>query len=335
MVTRKPSSAAPQPPADEKPRVQAAGTFSVRAFKLALDPAQLSKRQERFGLPATATVPRVAEVSTGLDLSRAPKAKSPAKEPIVLLGGAKPTASNTSPAHSPSVSARAPIQLVKKRKSIDPAAGLYGEGLSEYEEPAHHFGAGVTVTVNAGPGRSQLKRPHAQQPQHQHQQQVVNPLVDPAAMAMMFAAMQAAQAQILAQGQARPHPRAPAPVTDSSRIRCRFFPKCSNKQCVYVHPSTDCRFGSSCTKGKQCLYLHAYDKAAARAKLARVRVEGSAAVPCRFGAACLNPSCTFAHPTRAAAAAAATVTDAAEEAAMSQSLPKTPEAAVEAVTEAL
>ncbi|KAL1923850.1 uncharacterized protein VTP21DRAFT_8830 [Calcarisporiella thermophila] len=38
--------------------------------------------------------------------------------------------------------------------------------------------------------------------------------------------------------------------------RCRFFPRCTNKNCKFIHPSKPCRYYPNCVWGDRCIYLH-------------------------------------------------------------------------------
>ncbi|KAJ3271858.1 hypothetical protein HDV01_006143 [Terramyces sp. JEL0728] len=65
--------------------------------------------------------------------------------------------------------------------------------------------------------------------------------------------------------------------------RCTFFPNCTREDCKFFHPTEPCPEGSACTKGPACRFIH---------QVAPPSV-------CKFGASCINPNCTFAHPSPA------------------------------------
>ncbi|KAG0338495.1 hypothetical protein BG004_007201 [Podila humilis] len=43
------------------------------------------------------------------------------------------------------------------------------------------------------------------------------------------------------------------------KSRCRFWPKCTNKSCKFVHPTIYCRDPSNCTFGDRCVFIHPSD----------------------------------------------------------------------------
>ncbi|CAD8185367.1 unnamed protein product [Paramecium pentaurelia] len=57
--------------------------------------------------------------------------------------------------------------------------------------------------------------------------------------------------------------------------RCRYFPKCTNKHCQYIHPKIKCKYFPQCNKGNQCIYMHQQ---------------------CKHGIHCKNPQCSYEHP---------------------------------------
>ncbi|KAI9286045.1 hypothetical protein BC943DRAFT_359747 [Umbelopsis sp. AD052] len=48
-------------------------------------------------------------------------------------------------------------------------------------------------------------------------------------------------------------------TTASFKARCRYWPKCTNKKCKYVHPMYPCRNDPNCKFGERCIYYHAKD----------------------------------------------------------------------------
>jgi hypothetical protein len=70
------------------------------------------------------------------------------------------------------------------------------------------------------------------------------------------------------------------------RKRCMFWPACTNPNCVYFHPTEQCKAFPNCIFGKKCLYIHP-------------------ALPCKFGLHCTRPNCAYTHPPPVLAAAAA------------------------------
>ncbi|KAG2175724.1 hypothetical protein INT43_001371 [Umbelopsis isabellina] len=45
----------------------------------------------------------------------------------------------------------------------------------------------------------------------------------------------------------------------SYKARCKYWPKCTNKKCKYVHPMYPCRNDPNCKFGDRCIYYHAKD----------------------------------------------------------------------------
>ncbi|KAF8162360.1 hypothetical protein BJ912DRAFT_914995 [Pholiota molesta] len=123
--------------------------------------------------------------------------------------------------------------------------------------------------------------------------------------------------------------RAAAPVTQvqpsyavperpQSPTLCKFALKCTNAHCRYSHPSPvataesgivlsneACEKGKNC-KDKDCIKAHV-SPAALNPQAEQAPPSAVAAVapqthhipvPCRFGAACTRPGCTFSHPQR-------------------------------------
>jgi hypothetical protein len=63
--------------------------------------------------------------------------------------------------------------------------------------------------------------------------------------------------------------------------RCKFWPRCTNPECTYHHPTEVCKNFPECQFGSSCLYVHPVSP-----------------ILCKFGVRCLNGSCTFIHPPR-------------------------------------
>ncbi|KAH7883204.1 hypothetical protein F5I97DRAFT_204059 [Phlebopus sp. FC_14] len=113
------------------------------------------------------------------------------------------------------------------------------------------------------------------------------------------------------------------PERPQSPTLCKFGTKCTNSQCRYSHPSPVATAESgvvlsteACEKGKDCK-----DKDCIKAHVSpAVNISGaeqqkptftpgppthttaphshSTTIPCRFGAACTRPGCTYSHPPR-------------------------------------
>ena len=60
------------------------------------------------------------------------------------------------------------------------------------------------------------------------------------------------------------------------KVKCRFFPNCSNKDCPFIHPTETCKYFPACTAGSKCIYLHPE-------------------VECKFGTGCTRANCNFKH----------------------------------------
>ncbi|KAI9004417.1 hypothetical protein DFJ74DRAFT_693374 [Hyaloraphidium curvatum] len=70
---------------------------------------------------------------------------------------------------------------------------------------------------------------------------------------------------------------------DERPVRCKFWPDCSKgAECPFHHPTELCPNLPGCREGDRCLFIHP-----------------KAAAPCKFGAGCTNPRCTFSHPSPA------------------------------------
>ncbi|KAG6813514.1 hypothetical protein H0H92_010218 [Tricholoma furcatifolium] len=107
------------------------------------------------------------------------------------------------------------------------------------------------------------------------------------------------------------------PERPQSPTLCKFSTKCTNAQCRYAHPSPVATTESgvvlsneACEKGKDCQDKDCIKSHVSPAVLNPQPVEHvvstpvpqshahNAPVPCRFGAACTRPGCTFGHPPR-------------------------------------
>lgn len=93
--------------------------------------------------------------------------------------------------------------------------------------------------------------------------------------------------------------------------RCKDFPQCSNKQCVYAHPTKICFSFPNCKNPPgTCNYLHPGEDDELMAKLDESRKEylerknrpveraGTLGL-CKFGILCSKELCPFGHPTPA------------------------------------
>jgi len=106
------------------------------------------------------------------------------------------------------------------------------------------------------------------------------------------------------------------PERPQSPTLCKFALKCTNAHCRYSHPSPvatpesgivlsnePCEKGKNC-KDKDCIKAHVSpavlnpnaEQSIPHATIPAPHVQ--APVPCRFGAACTRPGCTFNHPPR-------------------------------------
>ncbi|CAA7260528.1 unnamed protein product [Cyclocybe aegerita] len=116
---------------------------------------------------------------------------------------------------------------------------------------------------------------------------------------------------------AAPTPAYALPERPQSPTLCKFGLKCTNAHCRYSHPSPvataesgvvlsndPCEKGKDC-KDKDCIKAHV-SPAVLNPKAEHSTPAVSAPpphvqhtpVPCRFGAACTRPGCTFSHPPR-------------------------------------
>ncbi|KAJ4483495.1 hypothetical protein J3R30DRAFT_3448938 [Lentinula aciculospora] len=118
---------------------------------------------------------------------------------------------------------------------------------------------------------------------------------------------------------AHPRPAYAVPERPQSPTLCKFGLKCTNAHCRWSHPSPvatvesgvvlsndPCENGKDC-KDKDCIKAHVSPATlkpqdhAAPAPISYSHSHSfspSNSVPCRFGAACTRPNCSFAHPQR-------------------------------------
>ncbi|KAI9094948.1 hypothetical protein DFS34DRAFT_595450 [Phlyctochytrium arcticum] len=83
----------------------------------------------------------------------------------------------------------------------------------------------------------------------------------------------------------RPQLNIPDASLDSRPSRCTFWPNCRRGDtCAFFHPTEPCTDYPNCTRGAQCYGIHPTDG------------YSISAPPCRFGAGCTRPGCTFVHP---------------------------------------
>lgn len=94
----------------------------------------------------------------------------------------------------------------------------------------------------------------------------------------------------------------PVPVANSalSSIPCRFYPRCINPSCPYLHPvKVPCRYGVDCTR-PDCHFEHPEGrKSGAKSAIYQ---------PCRYGKQCARVDCPYLHDSgdsNASASAAA------------------------------
>jgi hypothetical protein len=102
------------------------------------------------------------------------------------------------------------------------------------------------------------------------------------------------------------------PHADKVKVRCSYFPNCTNEQCKFIHPTEDCKHYPNCKLGNKCTYLHPakpaiacfYGSSCTNARCTFDHTNApkqisKAVVECRYGAACTYAQCHFAHPGRA------------------------------------
>lgn len=122
--------------------------------------------------------------------------------------------------------------------------------------------------------------------------------------------------QQIAAPQARPPPPPPAPLNVPTRPQsptlCKFGMKCSNAACRYSHPSAEgglvlsseyCEKGleckdADCTKGHPSPAAVNGVPAQHQAPPATRTSAPAGGIPCKFGAGCTRPGCTFVHPQK-------------------------------------
>ncbi|OZJ04268.1 hypothetical protein BZG36_02475 [Bifiguratus adelaidae] len=61
----------------------------------------------------------------------------------------------------------------------------------------------------------------------------------------------------------------------TKKIRCRFWPRCTNKNCKFVHPKHPCRNDGHCQFGDKCIYYHSTDPVPSNDGVIRPRRKGS------------------------------------------------------------
>lgn len=100
------------------------------------------------------------------------------------------------------------------------------------------------------------------------------------------------------------------------KTRCRNFPNCPNRPCMYAHPTKPCFQFPNCSNAPgTCCYLHPGEDDELIAQLAKNREEYKAQKQeklinqfvqqntgialCKFGSQCSNQKCPFGHPTPA------------------------------------
>lgn len=59
--------------------------------------------------------------------------------------------------------------------------------------------------------------------------------------------------------------------------KCKFWPKCKNPKCRYVHPTEQCKKFPACWFGDDCLYIHP-------------------SIKCKYGHYCTREGCSYEHP---------------------------------------
>ncbi|XP_070496266.1 zinc finger CCCH domain-containing protein 14 [Chironomus tepperi] len=71
-----------------------------------------------------------------------------------------------------------------------------------------------------------------------------------------------------------PVPESSKPVVTKSKDRCKFYPNCSNTNCIYYHPTLPCKAFPNCKFGDSCAYTHP---------------------PCKFDKSCHRGDCNYTH----------------------------------------
>ncbi|KAF8911484.1 hypothetical protein CPB84DRAFT_1812332 [Gymnopilus junonius] len=161
-----------------------------------------------------------------------------------------------------------------------------------------------------GPDRSTIAIKPADAPANETTTpQPSTPIVAPTPITPAPSSAPSAPARVAAPA-AQAQPMYAVPERPQSPTLCKFGLKCTNAHCRYSHPSPVATPESgvvlsneACEKGKDCK-----DKDCIKAHVSPAALKPQVSVPppqihhtpvpCRFGAACTRPGCTFSHPTR-------------------------------------
>ena len=73
-----------------------------------------------------------------------------------------------------------------------------------------------------------------------------------------------------------------------STIQCKFYPRCVNVNCPYLHPvKVQCRFGVDCSR-PDCPFEHSSGRKGAHLKSVIF-------APCKYGKQCARADCPYQH----------------------------------------
>ena len=74
----------------------------------------------------------------------------------------------------------------------------------------------------------------------------------------------------------------------TSTIQCRFYPRCVNVNCSYLHPvKVQCRYGVDCSR-PDCPFEHQEGRKGAHLKKVVY-------APCKYGQQCAKTDCPYQH----------------------------------------
>ena len=94
----------------------------------------------------------------------------------------------------------------------------------------------------------------------------------------------------------RSSPCNPPPSSFLMRFTNRNFPNCAHgKDCLYIHPTLPCKYGSGCVR-PNCAFTHP-PPLLATTLLLPAQLKSAQRKPCRNGFACTVENCKYAHPS--------------------------------------